>query len=652
MFGLYRLQTHHGTVLGVNLARRELIHCRVEDIRPEVPAAYIYLPESAYGLGFMLFDNPDRTPFAPRAEAPQNTILPLRYAKLPPPPQFAFSHPFGGLFLVSSATLAEDGLGTVAYHSDVIGLWQQFNVLGIAAAEVTPALTAAMAMVDRVVTLPLVPDAWAALLLQGNVEDQHLAHHLLLHTLLPSRSGAVAALGRPDMLAFLERSFPGDPWAAHGLADLRRRAAPPERPGSAAARGGLFGWFRKAAPHPSAAGHDDAPATLGTELDGLASAGTNGGFASIPHRAAVLLRRAVLPQRDLCILSTARNEGPHLLDWIAYHRSVGVDRIVLYSNNNDDGSDELLTALSAAGEITWYSNEVAPGISPQFKAYGHALGLGCDVLDYRWCAAIDLDEYLAFDPGRFTSFKQYLDWQEVRAVDAIALNWLVFGSSGEMEWRSAPVAERFQRRMDHVDAHVKTVFRPQRFHHSTPHVPLTEAGEGVVFRGSDGRPHVGWADGRDRVSPLSDPPPPAEAAWVSHYFFRSAEEYFQKFSRTRGDQGYSAKGVAVPPEFIRLFLDTAGSADQVHDARTLQCSVHAAEFKQGLLAIPTVRNASRLVAVRQAEKRTRTREAAAGLLAAAVDDQARQFYAMALGGTVPSATAPGLAATTSLAQQE
>ncbi len=85
MFGLFRVQTSVGTVLGIQKGRRELMHCFIHDISPAMPAAFIYLPERAYGLAFMAFDNPDGLPFAPRqaTRAGQQPRVPLCQAAAP-----------------------------------------------------------------------------------------------------------------------------------------------------------------------------------------------------------------------------------------------------------------------------------------------------------------------------------------------------------------------------------------------------------------------------------------------------------------------------------------------------------------------------------------------------------------------------------------
>ena len=78
------------------------------------------------------------------------------------------------------------------------------------------------------------------------------------------------------------------------------------------------------------------------------------------------------------IIVTTKNEGPFLLEWIAYHRLIGFDNIVVFSNNNEDGSDVLLSALGDAGLIRYYDNsELSDGLpaDPQNRAYRRAFAM-------------------------------------------------------------------------------------------------------------------------------------------------------------------------------------------------------------------------------------------------------------------------------------
>ncbi len=45
------------------------------------------------------------------------------------------------------------------------------------------------------------------------------------------------------------------------------------------------------------------------------------------------------------IVTTMKYEGPFILEWLAYHRAIGFDDILVYTNDCDDGTDDMLAML-------------------------------------------------------------------------------------------------------------------------------------------------------------------------------------------------------------------------------------------------------------------------------------------------------------------
>ncbi len=48
----------------------------------------------------------------------------------------------------------------------------------------------------------------------------------------------------------------------------------------------------------------------------------------------------------VAIVTTMKNEGPFILEWIAYHRAIGVQDFLVYTNDCTDGTDDLLRLLA------------------------------------------------------------------------------------------------------------------------------------------------------------------------------------------------------------------------------------------------------------------------------------------------------------------
>ena len=51
------------------------------------------------------------------------------------------------------------------------------------------------------------------------------------------------------------------------------------------------------------------------------------------------------------IVTCMRNEAPFLLEWIAYHRAIGFTDFLIYSNDCEDGTDDLLDRLAERGVV-------------------------------------------------------------------------------------------------------------------------------------------------------------------------------------------------------------------------------------------------------------------------------------------------------------
>ncbi len=268
-------------------------------------------------------------------------------------------------------------------------------------------------------------------------------------------------------------------------------------------------------------------------LDSIQKAGYSGSHASFGHALNAATRRLRRPKLTTSIVATARNEGLYLVEWVAYHREIGFEDIFIYSNNNTDGSDDLLRALAAKGEIKWINNHIAPTSFPQEKAYSHAFSILPDILNFKWTLVIDLDEFFVIDRSRFGNVQSYLDWQETRPVDAIGVNWLMYGSDSHANWDRRPLVHRFTRPSEPVSHTIKSFVRPHLFLNSHPHFPVTDLATSVFYRDSLGQQHSYIpSSGSTAATTVAA----TETAWVAHYAYKSLDEYLWKASRNTGNQ--------------------------------------------------------------------------------------------------------------------
>jgi hypothetical protein len=121
-----------------------------------------------------------------------------------------------------------------------------------------------------------------------------------------------------------------------------------------------------------------------------------------------------------------KNEAPYILEWVAYHRAIGVDHFLIYTNGCEDGTTEILDRLQALGVLQHRDNNNWSGNSPQQHALNNALREEV-VINADWLIHIDVDEFMNIRCGNGT-----LDDFFAAAPDAtnVAMTWRLFGHNG------------------------------------------------------------------------------------------------------------------------------------------------------------------------------------------------------------------------------
>ena len=170
----------------------------------------------------------------------------------------------------------------------------------------------------------------------------------------------------------------------------------------------------------------------------------------------------------IAVCTICRNEKPYLLEWIAWNKIIGFDKIFVYDNQSNDGTSELLVSLDMNGEIKRISWPRLENVSPQKSAYKHFIQ--GPALDFDWVFICDIDEFICFSNLNLKSFLKKAVLSN-HNVSAISIPWLIFGSSGQEKHDSKRlVTERFTKCEENPDINVKTIFRPEyaydyRVHH-------------------------------------------------------------------------------------------------------------------------------------------------------------------------------------------
>lgn len=139
------------------------------------------------------------------------------------------------------------------------------------------------------------------------------------------------------------------------------------------------------------------------------------------------------------LISAMRNEGPFILEWVAYHLAVGFDRIIIFSNNCTDGSDILLDTLAEAGAIEHIRQEPPPGVSAQASAAMRVNELG--ILRHGdWASWLDADEFLNIKVGN-RDVPALIE--AIGPAKGILIPWRCFGDNGHARFPGRYISSDF-----------------------------------------------------------------------------------------------------------------------------------------------------------------------------------------------------------------
>ena len=327
-------------------------------------------------------------------------------------------------------------------------------------------------------------------------------------------------------------------------------------------------------------------------LDFLAKAGNNFYSSSPGQLINSYFRKNVIPLKRACVLVTIRNEGIYILEWIAYYRALGFDGIYIYSNDNSDGSDKLLSSLADAGLITWINNFVSPKANAQSKVYSHALSILPEILDYKWTLIIDLDEFIVFNKDIFDTFFDFLDWHEQKSTEAIAFNWVYIGSGKEPHWENTPITRRLKNQIGRVNPHIKTMVRTNLVLSSQPHFPRTDEKSSLNFYHSNSKPYTYCNSSlAERMKMARSDYLDDSYACLYHFFFRSAEEFLWKWSRNRGNHPRSEGDIfiALDDKALNSFLRQYNDVSQDASNSLKKCVPELESIIESYLNIPEIR---------------------------------------------------------------
>jgi hypothetical protein len=256
------------------------------------------------------------------------------------------------------------------------------------------------------------------------------------------------------------------------------------------------------------------------------------------------------PRRDpaawsdrTAIVTTMKNEGPFILEWLAWHRAIGVTDFLIYTNDCTDGTDTMLQMLQDKGLVQQRANPWVPGgeLKPQHAALQAAEDEDT-IRDAGWAICMDVDEFVnvKLGDGRLPTLFAAME-AAVPGANMISLTWRLFGNADVHGYEDRFLIGQFDRcapevvRKPHQAWGFKTLFRNidiyKKLGVHRPKGLKPDLWDQVKWLNGSGRPmpkemyRNGWRSTLETYG----------YDWVqlNHYAVRSAESFLVKRDRGR-----------------------------------------------------------------------------------------------------------------------
>jgi len=249
-------------------------------------------------------------------------------------------------------------------------------------------------------------------------------------------------------------------------------------------------------------------------------------------------------------VTTMKDEGPFLLEWVAYHRLIGVNDILVFTNDCSDGTDQMLERLDEMGVLRHYPNPafMTGRTKYHLQVIRYANGLP-RLRRSDWVVSLDVDEFICVNAGqgRLEDLFEAAD-----DANMIVMNQHNFGHGGVERFEDRLLIDQFRYAWDKETPYHRRINRrgtktlthrganPREWHN---HSPVFAPGDvaGVRPVNGSGSPLPPGADLTSDIKSLQAPHYGFDLVQLNHYALRSVESFLLKLARGNAnhpDEGY------------------------------------------------------------------------------------------------------------------
>jgi Glycosyltransferase family 92 len=234
----------------------------------------------------------------------------------------------------------------------------------------------------------------------------------------------------------------------------------------------------------------------------------------------------VRPTLALCLIT--KDENRDLLEWVEYHYSIGVTKVIIVDNNSSISAIASVMKYARSGFVVHYTY-FSQNMLPNNQLYAYDYCLKTFGAKYSHMGFIDTDEFIVLKNNSATVIDVL---EKYSAFGALTLNWMFMGSNGHIKRPAGGVLKNYNKCWK--NCHVKSIVNTK------------------LIEGLSGDPHhfkyiSGYYAVDTNYSRIDGPwNPPSQSAppdylydviYINHYVLKSLQDFKHKRNRGSGDGG-------------------------------------------------------------------------------------------------------------------
>lgn len=275
-------------------------------------------------------------------------------------------------------------------------------------------------------------------------------------------------------------------------------------------------------------------------------------------------------------ITPMKDEAPFILEWISYHRLIGINDFIIFTNHCTDGTDPIIERLDEMGIVRHYTNpSVFTGNTHHhWQAIRYVNTL---LRPYRsdWVVSFDVDEFICVNVGNGTLQALF---DAVDGANIISFNQHNFGSGGLVAYDDKLLIDQFEYAWNYEGAYnvridrrgVKTLTHksanPSYIANHSCNVEKKNLG-GVKYVNGNGYP-LESERLLKHVKTLVAPDYGFDLVQLNHYAIKAAESFLVQ--RDRGNANHEDQ--AADMKYWRKY-----NHNDLHDTRIQRWSSRVAE---------------------------------------------------------------------------